>query len=104
MYQVKGKRKWSGGGGAKSINRLIYTEFEVQIKSSKATQRVIRKGCYHQLLLDLILNIQMLTQESKYNTSSAKWSNPGHFLKAQGKFIFSFPEIFLTHKNYKLSL
>ena len=23
-------------------------------------------------------------------TSSVKWSDPGHFLKAQGKFIFSF--------------
>ena len=66
MYHVKGKRKRSGGG-VKSINRLIYTESEVQIKSSKATQRVIRKGCYHQLLLDLISNIQMLTQENKYN-------------------------------------
>ena len=23
--------------------------------------------------------------------SSGKWSDPGHFLKAQGKFFFSFP-------------
>ena len=39
------------------------------------------------------------------NRSSVKWSDPGHFLKAQGKFIFSFPctlYIFLTPKNYKL--
>ena len=40
--------------------------------------------------------------------SSVKWSDPGQFLKAQGKFIFSFPctlfYILLTPKNYKLSL
>ena len=40
--------------------------------------------------------------------SSVKWSDAEHFLKAQGKFIFSFPctlfYIFLTPKNYKLSL
>ena len=41
--------------------------------------------------------------------SSLKWSDPGQLLKAQGKFIFSFPctlffHIFLTPKNYKLSL
>ena len=41
--------------------------------------------------------------------SSLKWSDQGHFLKTQGKFIFSFPctlffYIFLTPKNYKLSL
>ena len=43
------------------------------------------------------------------NMSSVKWSNPGHFPKAQGKFIFSllctlFFYIFLTPNNYKLSL
>ena len=42
-----------------------------------------------------------------HSISSVKWSDPGHFLKAQGKFIFSFPctlfYIFLTPKNYKLS-
>ena len=40
--------------------------------------------------------------------SSVKWSDPVHFLKAQGKFIFSFPCTFFLHiltpKNYKLSL
>ena len=29
--------------------------------------------------------------------SSVKWSNPGHFLKAQGKFIFSFPCTLFLH-------
>ena len=37
--------------------------------------------------------------------SSVKWSDPGHFLRAQGKLIFLFPctlfYIFLTPKNYK---
>ena len=34
--------------------------------------------------------------------TSGKWSNPGHFLKSQGKFLLSFPYtlfyIFLTTK------
>ena len=38
--------------------------------------------------------------------SSGVWSDPGHFLKSQGKFVLSFPcflfYIFLTPKNYKL--
>ena len=40
--------------------------------------------------------------------SSGKWSDPGHFLKSQGKFFLSFPctlfYIFLTSKNYKWDL
>ena len=40
--------------------------------------------------------------------SSAKWSDPGHFLKPQDNFFLSFPctlfYIFLTPKNYNLSL
>ena len=30
-------------------------------------------------------------------SSSVKWSDPGHFLKAQGKFIFSFPYTLFLH-------
>ena len=45
---------------------------------------------------------------SLFPRSSVKWSDPGHFPKAQGKFIFSFSYtlfyIFLAPKNYKLSL
>ena len=44
----------------------------------------------------------------KKETSSVKSSDPGHFLKSQGKFFLSFPctlfYIFLTPKNYKSSL
>ena len=29
--------------------------------------------------------------------SSVKWSNPGHSLKSQGKFIFSFPCTLFLH-------
>ena len=29
--------------------------------------------------------------------SSVKWSDPGYFLKAQGKFIFSFPCTLFLH-------
>ena len=42
---------------------------------------------------------------SKSRGSSVKWSDPAHFLKSQGKFIFSFPctlfYILLTPKNYR---
>ena len=31
------------------------------------------------------------------DNSSVKWSDPGHFLKAQGKFIFSFPCALFLH-------
>ena len=32
-----------------------------------------------------------------FNQSSVKWSDPGQFLKAQGKFIFSFPCTLFLH-------
>ena len=31
------------------------------------------------------------------HTSGVKWRDPGHFLKAQGKFIFSFPCALFLH-------
>ena len=32
-----------------------------------------------------------------FNISSVKWSDPGHFLKSQGKFFFSFPCTLFLH-------
>ena len=58
-----------------------------------------------------VLRFQVLLRETFSNSispivSSVKWSDPGHFPKAQGKFILSFPctlffYIFLTPKNYR---
>ena len=36
-------------------------------------------------------------KQIQLNTSSVKWSDPGLLLKAQGKFIFSFPGTLFLH-------
>ena len=50
-------------------------------------------------------NIKYKIRNSFTDSSSVKWSDPGHFLKSQGKLFLSFPRtlfyIFLTRKNYK---
>ena len=40
---------------------------------------------------------RMKTQVISMGVSSVKWSDPGHFLKAQGKFIFSFSCTLFLH-------
>ena len=48
------------------------------------------------------------TTQNNVPHSSGKWSDPGHFFKAQGNFFchfhVPFSKYFLTPKNYKLSL
>ena len=60
------------------------------------------------LRIFLIWHIEYGIHKLKTFGSSVKWSDPGHFLKAQGKFFSHFHVplfyIFLTPKNYKLSL
>ena len=36
-------------------------------------------------------------EHEKYYYSCEKWSDPVHFLKAQGKFVFSFPCTLFLH-------
>ena len=56
--------------------------------------------------------VLVYTDQLKYSNfvsdSSGKWSDPGHFLKSQGKFFLSFPYtlfyIFLTPKITKETL
>ena len=66
------------------------------------TLNIVRHICPHQVSFGRFRQIQnpgIVVQLDilMYITSSVKWSDPGHFPKAQGKFIFSFPCTLFLH-------
>ena len=52
---------------------------------------------YEENLSDLAAATQSYSSTEVVPKSSVKWSNPGHFPKAQGKLIFSFPCALFLH-------
>ena len=84
-----------------AMNFLLWKKLRAKIKAD--TLFFIGNSIFH-------LNLRLLKEDvnfrlkvakkllTRLQVSSVKWSDPGHFLKAQGKFIFSFPcTLFFTY-------
>ena len=84
-----------------AMNFLLWKKLRAKIKVD--TLFFIGNSIFH-------LNLRLLKEDvnfrlkvakkllTRLQVSSVKWSDPGHFLKAQGKFIFSFPcTLFFTY-------